>query len=341
MSRLSNFGTNGIWNYESITNQPSDRLTKNIDKFDADTKQYIKLINKLPVDIAVVQETIGKNINIESAPIYRGVLKSKSVLEINYNELTDGDLLHFIDPNSKDIKFICRSYDVTKRHGDILVGNVASYTETYKRDISAGGDISSINIHNLLGWPVVITTGRTGGSIAGNNDIYNIINVQANINLQNPRYHGDLTMSPSSYFDNLNQGINIGTTFEVYASINNMSHHLYSFTINDNNEDRIFIGITSAIIDQSELTGISGSYMLAPQNTTGRAIYRLGSSERDLSKPNFLPGQLPNYAFDAKNSNNTDKLRNTINNNSKNRSTVPLARYKDLSGRNVISGFYL
>ena len=342
-----NYGENGIWRYDDITSYPSDKLSRDIDNFNSKIHDSLTFINKLPVHIKVIQEPIGENINVQDRIIDRGILYAKNTLKVPYNEIIDGDLFHFIDPHSG--KFICRSYSVTKRHGTVLVGNVAAYSETYKRDISAGGDLSSVNIHNLLPWPIIITVGPTGGSV-GTPDIVSplresssILKIQANVDLNNPKYHGDITVSPSVYFDNLNQGINIGTQFEVYISIpssngEGLTQHLYTFTINDNNEDRIFIGIVSPIIDQSELTGISGDYMLAPRNTTGRAIYRLGKKERDMSKPDFFPGEL-NYAFNAKNASRTDNLRTTFDSNI--RSTVPLARYKKLSGVDVISGIYL
>ena len=314
-------------NYETLSNQTSDILSKTIDNFNETHNTPFLLINKLPVNIMVTQENRYSN-KISS----RGKISAYGTLKLQSESISDGDLLHFSNYESSqlsppEIYFVCPSHNVTKRHGPVAIGGVSSVSGTYRRDISMGGDVSSINVHNLLPWKLVI---KMFDKI--------VMTISANVDLHDPLHHGDLTVSPYVYFDNLNQGIDIGTKFDVsILSLKNKETYLYSFVLNDIDENHIFIGLTSTLIDKSVSTGMSGNSYL-PSENSGRSVYRLGSSERDFTKPVFTPGHL-NYAFNAKNAAGTDKHRSSFNSNS--RSTVPTARYIKLSGKNVVSGVYL
>ena len=43
-----------------------------------------------------------------------------------------------------------------------------------------------------------------------------IVYVERNCRFRKLKHHGDLTVSPSVYFDNLNQGLKLGTKFDVF-----------------------------------------------------------------------------------------------------------------------------
>jgi hypothetical protein len=105
--------------------------------------------------------------------------------------------------------------------------------------------------------------------------------------------------------------------------------YLFSFTINDIDEDRIIIGVVSSVIDRSIMTGVNSK-------NSGRAIYRLGNDDPYGKTPIFTPGRNSVYAFNEKYGKGTDKHRNTFGSNE--RSTVETARYKQLSGANVLRG---
>ena len=324
-------GISKTWDYDVISQQYSDRYGQVVDNY---MNGYpIKVLSKLPVKIYV---TVQRGLN----GVLQTEIEPRSHVLLPWNEIEDGDLISFYyDPtltNSKQVidndslRHVCPTHSITKRHGTILVGNVSSYTQTYKRDISPGGDLSSINVHNMLPWNLTITRGGSDQAV---------MYVQANRNLDDFTYNGDISISPSVYYDNHNQGVDVGTKFNVFANINNISipttntnklTYLYSFSINDIDEDRIIIGVISSVIDKSVMTGVNSK-------NSGRALYRLGDSvnERD-SNPVFTPGRNTIYAFHEKYGKGTDKHRNTFN--SDKRSTVETARYKQLSGANVLKG---
>jgi hypothetical protein len=162
--------------------------------------------------------------------------------------------------------------------------------------------------------------------------------IQSNRNLDSFTYNGNISVSPSVYYDDLNQGVDVGTKFSVYANtafskptndINKLTY-LYSFTINDIDEDRIIIGVISSVIDKSNMTGLDSK-------NSGRAIYRLGKDEPAYNDtPTFTSGRGTQYAFNDKYGKGTDKHRNTFG--SDKRSTVETARYKQLSGANILKG---
>lgn len=319
-----------IWTYDRISEQYPDKYAKVVDDY---LENYpIKLINKLPVKVyAVVQRGLKFVMQTEIEP--------RGETLIPYENIEDADLISFYyNPLGKNdvsiiekdgLRHVCPTHSITKRHGTILVGNVSSYVQTYKRDISPGGDLSSINVHNMLPWDLTITKGE-GGRVA--------MFVQKNTNLDDFRYNGNIAISPSVYYDNLNQGVDVGTKFNVYANTSfsnpttdiNKLDYLFSFTINDIDEDRVIIGVVSSVIDKSVMTGINSK-------NSGRAIYRLGSNEpgqNDVAK--FIPGRNTQYAFHDKYGRGTDKHRNSFG--SDKRSTVETARYKQLSGANVLYG---
>lgn len=319
-----------IWTYDKISQQYSDKYAKKVDEY---LQGYpIKLLNKLPVKVYVV---VQRNLKF----VMQTEVNPRGETLIPYENIEDGDLASFYyDPSGKDnkevveqdgLRHVCPTHSITKRHGTILVGNVSSYVQTYRRDISAGGDLSSINVHNMLPWDLTITKGE-GGRVA--------MFVQGNRSLDDFKYNGNIAVSPSVYYDDLNQGVDIGTKFNVYAdtafskpttNINDLTY-LFSFTINDVDEDRIIVGVVSSVIDKSVMTGINSK-------NSGRAIYRLGSNEPGQnSVAEFVPGRNTKYAFHDKYGISTDKHRNTFN--SQERSTVETARYKQLSGANVLRG---
>lgn len=301
------------WSYASLSDQPSDRLGKYVDNIIEG--RPIVLTNKLPVDLLVIQD-----IRFTDISKYVGELKSRGTLELSGDSVQDGDIFNFVyrDPISNTPKFACKSHAITKRQGGILVGNVSSFISVFKRDFSAGGDMTSINIHNLLPWPLTIELDKKP-----------VMYIERNIDLGNPQHHGDLTVSPSVYFDNFNRGINLGTTFDVYAGIqypqsstSGQKTYLYSFSLSDIDVDHIFIGDVAPIIDRKNFT--SATPALYQKNTTGRSIYRIGS-EAPFSKAGDIL---------EKNSPKADLARNSFSHPNV-RSTVPSARYKKLSGENV------
>jgi len=307
------------WDYDQVSELYSDKIANSVDEYLKGSP--LRLNNKLPVEVYVFQESYKGRFKV-------GSIKPGESLFLQDDSISDGDVLHFLYNPQKNqpgsYSHICPSHSVTKRHGTILIGTVSSYTKTYRRDISAGGDVSSINVHNMLPWDLVV-------AISGKPVMY----IQKNRELNNSRYNGDITVSPSVYFDNLNQGINIGTKFDIYANLDgsvpsvdlSKNKYLYSFVLNDIDQDRIIVGVISSVIDQSRMTGINSK-------NSGKALYRLGSV--DNKEPIFVPGERTFYAFNAKNGPGTDRKRATINSNV--RSTNPLARHKMLSGNNVIRG---
>lgn len=307
------------WDYNQVSQLYSDKIAESVDQYLKGSP--LRLNNKLPVEVYVMQESYKGQFNV-------GSIKPGESLFLRDDSVSDGDILHFLyTPQYKSkgsYNHISPSHSVTKRHGTILIGTISSYTQTYRRDISPGGDVSSINVHNMLPWNLVIAIGAKP-----------VMYIQKNYELDNPRYNGDITVSPSVYYDNLNQGIKLGTKFDVYANLDGVeptvdlskNKYLYSFVLNDTDQDRIIIGVISSVIDQSRMTGVNSK-------NSGRAIYRLGSEES--TEPKFVPGEHTFYAFNAKNGAGTDKKRATINSNV--RSTNPSARHKMLSGNNVITG---
>jgi hypothetical protein len=305
------------WDYNQVSQLYSDKIAQTVDQYLAGSP--LRLNNKLPVEVHVFQESYRGKFNV-------GSIKPAESLFLRDDSISDGDVLHFLykPQSSSSYSHICPSHSVTKRHGTILIGTVSSYTKTYRRDISPGGDVNSINVHNMLPWDLVV-------AIAGKPVMY----VQKNRELNNPRYNGDITVSPSVYFDDIRRGVNIGTKFDIFANLEGnepsvdltKNKFLYSFVLNDIDQDRIIVGVVSPVIDQSRMTGINSK-------NSGKALYRLGNI--DKVEPVFVPGERTFYAFNAKNGPGTDKKRATLGSNV--RSTNPLARHKMLSGNNVITG---
>ncbi len=353
--------------YEKLDNQNVNKLAKYIDSQIVDIPTT--LVNQLPVDISVFLEGrwSGKT-------YFAGILKEKGTLQIPYNLIEDGDLLHFKDLNQQF--FIVKSHKVIKRTGKILVGNVAAITKTFKRDVHPGADLSSISFYNMLRWPLIIymATGNTNemgndySNPYGLSQTYsnshvdydcfgkNCLNrnkvnfgdktpaaiLDANEFLGNPEHHGDKTMAPSVYFDNLGYGINIGTMFHVVAIMrekgqNELSKkvvkYLYTFTINSTDNSDIFIGDVNPIIGESNLTEVSPP--LHEKNTSGRAIYRLGEKQSSMGNVGNMYFPSGERMITPKNYSGMDKTRNTINNKGV-YSTVPSAKYKMISGNNVV-----
>ena len=305
------------WDYNQVSQLYSDKIAQTVDQYLAGSP--LRLNNKLPVEVQVFQESYKGKFNV-------GSIRPTESLFLRDDSISDGDVLHFLykPQNSSLYSHICPSHSVTKRHGTILIGTVSSYTKTYRRDMSPGGDVNSINVHNMLPWELVV-------AIAGKPVMY----IQKNRELNNPRYNGDITVSPSVYFDDIRRGVNIGTKFDIYANLDGnepsvdltKNKFLYSFVLNDIDQDRIIVGVVSPVIDQSRMTGINSK-------NSGKALYRLGNT--DKVEPIFVPGERTFYAFNAKNGPGTDKKRATLGSNVI--STNPLARHKMLSGNNVITG---
>jgi len=325
-----NISDTKTWTYDLISHQYPDKYAKVVDDYLEGSP--IKVVNKLPVKVyAVVQRGLAFVIQFDLEP--RG-----STL-LGWNDIQDADLISFYyNPSGKDdttainkdgLRHVCPTHSITKRHGTILVGNVSSYVQTYKRDVSPNSDLSSINVHNMLPWDLTITK-------SGSNRV--VMYVQGNRSLDSFTYNGDITVSPSVYYDDFNQGVDVGTSFSIYANtkfsqpttdINKLTY-LYSFTINDIDEDRIIVGVISSVIDKSNMTGVDSK-------NSGKSIYRLGNNEPAYNDtPTFIPGRQTYYAFDQKYGKGTDKHRNSLNSNV--RSTVQTARYKQLSGANILRG---
>lgn len=353
---MSHYSKNQVGNqgrtYNKITEYPSDTLCKYVDNAMAVTDTPVIFINKLPINLVVLQELRFSNGTVRTA----GQLKAKGKLFLDSTTVQDGDIFYFqYVPNHNghtlssytNPKFACTSIAITKRHGAIIVGNVSSVVNMYRRFLFSGADVSSINLHNLLPWPLIITLEDTP-----------VAYLDRNVDLGDSNHHGDLTVTPTIYFDNMGRGLNLGTTFGVYidnkdgtfpieSSCQKKSQgvfgeggipdnsplfkaiYLYNFVLSDIDMDHIFIGDVSPTIDKKNLTSATPSPY--PQNTTGRSIYRIGENAPFSKEGRIL----------EKNSPKADLRRTPLGStrdrvgNSAVRSTVPSARYKKLSGENV------
>lgn len=333
------YHTKNYKNFVILTNQVSDIYCKDIDeKIQNDP---IVFHNKLPINIIVLYEkNTHDTIRGPSGQVQKiGEINAQKTLALSVEfskSVNNGDLFHFMytknpienSPQKNNNPFVpsgngtgylyaCPSINITKRHGSILVGGVSTYTKTFRRDIHPGGDISSINVHNLLAWPLTIYK-----------DGRKVMYIEPNIYLESPYHHNDMTITPSVYYDNFNLGLNVGTTFEVYMNVGEKLIKLYDFMLNDIDENIILIGNVSPLVDSSVATG-ANEYITKKQQT-GRAIYRIGP---DLQVPfNHNIGVL------SKNSNQSNLRRTTYS--SDKIYTVPSARYPRLSGDNIIKGPY-
>lgn len=319
-----------LWFYDELSNQPSDKLCGYLDlHYDC---VPVVFINNLPLDVLIIQESssvdhslkvISNNLPppidfvINNISNIVGIVKgSQGKLTLNSKNVKDGDIFYF--KNTANTMFVCPSYRIVKRHGNVLIGSVSTFTGTFKRDISAGGDLSSVNFRNLLPWPLLI---KTKGKV--------VAYVDQNVDLGSPNHHGDLTVSPSVYYDNLNQGVNIGTHFDVYIVFNKGNKLMkevffLSFIIHDNDVHDIFIGNVTSQIDKKNLTDVNSDISDYNGNYSGRAIYRLGGDFQRIIEKNSTSNC----------SQGIDKNRNTLYHRNI-RSTVPLARYMKVSGENV------
>jgi hypothetical protein len=325
--------------YVPLNNQPQDIQAKKLDKV---IQGYpLTLINRLPLDIIILQEILYSDNGIREV----GILKAHGILKIPDNQIKDGDTLHFQWNNKGYKQFVCPSHRVIKRLWRIFVGTVVSYTKTYKRDWHPGGDVSSINIHNLLPWPIIVYTNDSRGMSVP------IVYVERNVDLGNPKHHGDLTVSPSVYFDNLNQGLKLGTKFDVFIDnrqYKEIPSKLYSFVLDDIDTGRIFIGGVNTKVDEHTATGANPDIYTV--SNTGRAIFRAGIyNPLDVSPAINKLGTVPEgitggVIVKGKNAPREDKHRNSrinIDKDQRIRSTIPSIRYKKLSDEGTICGFSL
>jgi hypothetical protein len=259
--------------YTHLDNQSSDKLCNIIDQ--NRFGQPIIFINKLPINITVIQEKVYSH-----AIINAGILPSLGNLSLAYD------------------RHVCISYNMTKRQTPVVVGNVTAYPNIYRRDIIAGGDLSSINVHNLLCFPIVV--GKNGKPI---------MEIQENVFLGDPLEHGNVTIAPTVSYDNFNLGINIGDQFDIYIdnrlkclpSIQSQFIKLYSFIINDINENDIFVGYAGSLVSANTKTGASVGFNL--KQGTGNAIYRIGPN-------NIRRDQIPNEGIGIKPKNFKTLARN-------------------------------
>ena len=132
-----------------LDSSPADIEALRRDKMLLGTDLYI--YNCLPVSVFVVCE--GR-MDGKIRPI--GLAQANSMFTIG-NEIgvNDGDILIFLSQDQRSI--ISPSHRVIKRTGTIIIGGVSSHTNTFKRDYHPNGDVSSINIHNMLPWALFIT----------------------------------------------------------------------------------------------------------------------------------------------------------------------------------------
>jgi hypothetical protein len=330
--------------YDRLNDQNSDKVAHYLD---SQIKNIpTTLINHLPVNISIFLEKKW------SHKIYFiGIIKEKSTFKISFDLIEDGDLLHFKDSTQQN--FILKSHIFIRRLSSILLGNVTTSTKTFKRNVHPGADLSSVNMYNMLPFPLAIymATGNTvnnkkadqiGGQTTfdfGKNTP--AVLLDANNFLGSPEHHGDRTMAPTVYFDNLGFGINIGTIFYVFAimrekKLNEMSTnkkvYLYAFMINSTDNTDIFIGDISPIIGESNFTEVSPP--LHEKNTTGRAIYRLGEEQDSMGNVGNMHFPTGERMITPKNYPPLDKPRNSMNNHGV-YATVPSAKYRDVSGKNV------
>lgn len=341
-----------------LDSSPADIEALRRDKMLLGTDLYI--YNCLPVSVFVVCE---ERMNGKIHPI--GLAQECSMFTIS-DELgvNDGDILIFLSKDQRSV--ISPSHRVVKRNGTIIIGGVSSHTNTFKRDYHPNGDVSSINIYNMLPWPLSISlehkskpgrleqpfqgyspvrgeSVRGGSQLKGNlydenvNSIrypvsktedrpVSIIEIEPNTMLSNARHHGDMTVAPNVYFDDNGFGIFLGEIFQVSAMINNKAVRLYSFSVNDIDETNIFIGMPSVKIDQHTSTGSSHTFR------TGTSIYRM--SEKIL--PIMPGGRTGGATLMGKNFPGTDMRRSSLHSSS--RSTNITARYKMISGNNSVCG---
>jgi hypothetical protein len=299
--------------YTKLNNQNSDYRISKINK--AIEGRDVVFENKLPVEMIVVLET-RPYANIRAL----GTMLPHGRLVVSDTEINDGDLVHFQYFRDNERFFVCPSHKMVKLQGTLYVGTVATVPGIIQRDIHPGGDVSSINVHNMLPWPLVISIG----------DIP-VMRIQPNIDLGSAHHHGDLTVSPSVYFDNLNQGIKLGTFFRVHIERGGKLEYLYGFTIDDIDANHIFIGDVSPQVDSQIAT--EATIKLANISRTGRSIYRIGTSGPYTGM--YTDAAAGVGTVMPKNHAGTDMHRNSVGNSS--RSTNPNARYKMLSRSNVVS----
>ncbi len=305
--------------YNKITNQPSDIEADYRD--DIMKNEPVKFDNQLHIDIVVYHEQNSILTRSPGMITQVGTVKSKKILSIDGNNFFDGDIFHFVFVDEKKNQhFVCPSCYLIKRQGTIKIGCVVSFTESFKRDIHPGGDVSSIVLHNLLPFQIIIKPKNSK----------NVIKLDANPYLGHSKHHGDFSMAPYVYYDDMNNGIKLDSKYDVFIG----NEYLYSFELNDIDIHHIFIGATSKSVGQQVSTG--GNAEINSITHTGRIKYRMAEGRSPVMPGGITAG----VSVPSKNFPGTDKHRAnlTLNKNHKERSTVPTARYIKLSGENTACG---
>ena len=287
------------YRYKGLQDQPQDETRRRV--IQATVGRTVKIKNMLPIDVIIIQERPHPHFIRELTTI-----PAKKILEIEYDNIRDKDILHFqyiVDSQGKK-EFACPSIEYRSHHGSIAIGSIASSNGGYKRDIHPNGDVSSIRIWNTLPFPIIVYHNDRKVGFIHSNDT-----------LGREDYHGNILASPNIYFDNGNMGLHLGDVFQL--KIDNSSNpripeDLYGFSLNDRNISEIMIGQGSVEIDDK----------VKPETH----IYRLGVDGKSITSR--LRGD---YFPRTHNAKGTDFHRSSMKT-----SRVPVARYKSLSGSNVL-----
>ena len=325
----------GYNKYPTLSDQPSDILIRQQERVLA--PQSLIIYNKLPIDIQVFRERAalpGDDMQsiLPSNTISLGVIPASGRSEIDGSAIILNDLLNFktytvYNGQPLPSKFVTPSMRVRRRLGDITIGSVVSAQNGYNRDITSWCDISSIKLHNMLMWPLVIC----------HNGIPKIA-LKANQDL-GKQEHGNLITSPYAYYDNGGMGIKIGDQFTVYTADEHNSQkcgmELYTFSINDRNTSEIFIGQGSTEVDVS-IKPENYSYRLS--NTKKSGVY-ISPSDYANKKCDGKCGKCNNckktYFPLAHNSRGIDLMRQHGTKGTA--STQPYAKYRMVSKVNVVN----
>jgi hypothetical protein len=209
-----------------VGDQYSDLLRR--EEQEHTSKKEFVLYNNLHVNVKVVHE-----IPYPKSVTTIDVIKPNSFLKILPGQIKDNDIFHFIYESDKTSStFACPSVRVKLHLGGIVIGSIVSAQGGYNRDIHFNGDISSVRIHNMLAWPILLhLNGKKVAYIDKNNEL-------------GTYRHGDQITAPHIYFDNSNKGLKINDVFEIEIVENGTGNarKWKTFVISDRYISEIFIG---------------------------------------------------------------------------------------------------